>query len=262
MLNTLYIAIKLGVIFIYTDFINTFNKDGHVRINKLMDQQEIKKLRTAVKETVEWAAQNKHSDYEADSMVIKTLNIWQKSETARQIIFSKEWANIAAKLLGVPAVRLYHDAALFKMPGATPTGWHQDNSYMIFNRTITLWLPLVDIPQEIGSLSFVSGTHMQRDLEAEQMRLLTKCHRLGLTSIVNYGPMKAGDATFHSGWTVHSAASNTTDITREVLVIIYYPDREQVLDSSNSVKRQENANRWFPNGMKDMNGPLHPLLTS
>ena len=42
---------------------------------------------------------------------------------------------------------------------ATP--WHQDQFYwpLDTDRTITMWMPLVDVPPEIGSMTFVSGSH-------------------------------------------------------------------------------------------------------
>jgi ectoine hydroxylase-related dioxygenase (phytanoyl-CoA dioxygenase family) len=37
-------------------------------------------------------------------------------------------------------------------------------------------------------------------------------------------PMKAGDASVHAGWTLHSALGNTTDRAREAAAISYYPE--------------------------------------
>ena len=63
-------------------------------------------------------------------------------------MFAPRFAEVAARLLGVEGVRLYHDQGLFKEPGGGPTPWHQDGYYWPLDteRTITLWMPLVDVP--------------------------------------------------------------------------------------------------------------------
>lgn len=44
-----------------------------------------------------------------------------------------------------------------------------------------------------------------------------------------YGVMRAGDATFHSGWTIHSAGPNPSDRLRTVMTVIYFADGARVL---------------------------------
>src|SRR5207249_11996994 len=55
---------------------------------------------------------------------------------------------------------LYHDQALFKEAGGGRTPWHQDMYYwpLDTDRTITMWMPLVDVPAEVGSMLFASGS--------------------------------------------------------------------------------------------------------
>jgi hypothetical protein len=36
--------------------------------------------------------------------------------------------------------------------------------------------------------------------------------------------MRAGDATFHNGWTLHGATANATPELRTAMVVTYYPD--------------------------------------
>ncbi len=73
---------------------------------------------------------------------------------------------MAAALLGVERVRLYHDQALCKEAGGGRTPWHQDQYYwpLDADRTITMWMPLIDLPDEIGSMTFASGSHLLGDL--------------------------------------------------------------------------------------------------
>ena len=42
------------------------------------------------------------------------------------------------------------------------------------------------------------------------------------------GSMRAGDATFHNGWTMHGATANKTETMREAMIVTYYPDGTMV----------------------------------
>src|SRR5690606_7726249 len=60
---------------------------------------------------------------------LQIMNIWTKSDPVRQLVFSKKLGRIAAELMGVQGVRLYHDQALFKEAGGGHTPWHADQYY-------------------------------------------------------------------------------------------------------------------------------------
>ena len=56
--------------------------------------------------------------------------------------------------------------------------------------------------------------------------------------------MDAGDATWHYGWTLHSAGGNKSAVTREVMTVIYFADGTNVTEPQN--KHQENdRNTWL-----------------
>jgi ectoine hydroxylase-related dioxygenase (phytanoyl-CoA dioxygenase family) len=57
--------------------------------------------------------------------------------------------------------------------------------------------------------------------------------------------MAAGDATFHSGWTLHNAPGNVSATTREVMTIIYYEDGIRVAEPDNK-NRVSDLARWLP----------------
>ena len=61
--------------------------------------------------------------------------------------------------------------------------------------------------------------------------------------------MNAGDATFHYGWTLHAAPGNkSTNITREVMTIIYFADGADVTEPQN--KHQENDRQVWLDGLQ------------
>ena len=70
-----------------------------------------------------------------------------------------------------------------------------------------------------------------------------------------------GDASFHAGWTLHSALGNQSGKMREVLTMIYFADgaRVSALDHPN---RQFDRDLWLP-GCDPGSlaaSPLNPLL--
>ena len=48
---------------------------------------------------------------------LQIMNLWEVDENVRKFTLAKRFAGIAAELLGVEKVRLYHDQALYKEPG-------------------------------------------------------------------------------------------------------------------------------------------------
>ena len=80
---------------------------------------------------------------------LQMMNLWELNDTVKELTMARRFGEIAAKLLGVNAVRLYHDQALYKEPGGGHTPWHQDMYYWPLDtcKTVTMWMPLVDIEE-------------------------------------------------------------------------------------------------------------------
>src|SRR5205085_10853400 len=89
---------------------------------------------------------------------LQIMNLWKVDENVRKFTLAKRFAKIAADLLGVENVRLYHDQALYKEPGGGFTPWHQDQYYwpLSTTNTITMWMPLIDIDIDMDMLTIAS----------------------------------------------------------------------------------------------------------
>jgi ectoine hydroxylase-related dioxygenase (phytanoyl-CoA dioxygenase family) len=60
-----------------------------------------------------------------------------------------------------------------------------------------------------------------------------------------HGPLAAGDATFHAGWTLHRAPGNPTPHPRPVMTVIYFADGARVSEPD-SVYQQFDLATWLP----------------
>jgi len=141
--------------------------NGHAIVRGVVPRAQIEAFRPVIEAVVSEhrnERQGRVDDY--SKLFTQVTNIWRLSEAAKAIVFDRRFAAVAAELLGVPSVRLYHDQALFKPAGAGRTPWHQDRYYwpLDTDQTATMWLPLLDVDEEMGPMVFASGSHRARDL--------------------------------------------------------------------------------------------------
>ena len=213
-----------------------FREQGHVFLPGVIQQAEIDAYRPPILAAMEQHQQQNHA---IEKLVqgkkenwIYINNIWTLDEIVKQFVLAPRFGKVAADLLGVDAVRLFKDQTYFKSPGGASTPWHQDGYFMPLDtdKIITMWLPLVDVTPEMGPMDFVDASHQgakylgtSMPQEASIKALSESLDKQGY-SFTNYGNFAAGDVTFHSGWTLHSALTNNSDRTREVLVMVYYAD--------------------------------------
>lgn len=198
---------------------------------------------------------------------LQVTNLWRTSEIARQFVFDKRLASMAAQLLGVKHVRLYHDQALYKEPGGGITPWHADQFYwpLSSDRTITAWVPLQATPLEMGPLAFAAGSHRMtfgRDLEIgdNSERSLRNALRSGRYPEIEE-PYALGEVSFHSGWTFHHTGANTSGQPRAVMTVIYMADGIRLIEP----RRKQHIADWdaFMPGVQPgevVDSPLNPLL--
>ncbi len=232
-----------------------FWKNGHITLSSVARTDELARCRPSITGLVQRLSTEKHELKDRDTYgkaFLQETNIWRHDETIKQFVFNRKFAQVAADLLGVEKVRLYHDQALFKEPGGGHTPWHQDKYYwpLDTDKMITMWMPLVDISEEMGLMRFASGSHKYRMIDnieisdkSEQIfdRYITE-H--GFT-IDGPGRMSAGDATFHLGWTIHSAGPNLSlEKMREVMTIIYFADGAKVTPPKNK-HQQADLDAWL-----------------
>ncbi len=200
---------------------------------------------------------------------LQLFNLWTENELVKSLVFSKRIAKIAADLMQVDGVRLYHDQALFKEAGGGITPWHADQYYwpLSSDKTVTAWIPLQETPLEMGPLEFSAGSHAiveGRELEIGDQSEEVLQKKLRVTDFQHIiEPFDVGEVSFHSGWVFHRAGANRTDQMRKVMTIIYM-DRDMVLKNPDNINQQNDRETWCPGAKigEIINTPLNPILYS
>lgn len=248
-----------------------FGERGHTVIRGLASAEEVAAYRPAIVATgpkgqYDFRPLEARDTY--GQAFVQMLNLWVHDRRVRAFVWARRFAAAAADLLGVDAVRLYHDQALFKEPGGGFTPWHQDQFYWPLDtaHTITMWMPLVAITEEMGPMYFASGSHRLgaiRDLPIGDAShdVLSRVVEERHLARTGYAPFAPGDATFHAGWTLHSAPPNHSTIMREVMTVIYFADGARVGELDHPARRLD-RDLWL-NGCEPgapAAGPRNPVL--
>jgi ectoine hydroxylase-related dioxygenase (phytanoyl-CoA dioxygenase family) len=156
---------------------------------------------------------------------------WQRIPAFRAFIFESPAAEVAARLMGSPTSRFFHDHILVKRPGnSTVTPWHQDQPYYCVegDHTVSFWTPLDPVSRSV-SLECVAGSHRWNtagyrprrfdgsplyadeqfedvpDIDAQRDQL-----------VIRGWDMAPGDAIAFDFRTIHGAPANASPVTRRV----------------------------------------------
>ena len=179
---------------------------------------------------------------------LQIMNLWRENEEVKEFVFSKRLARIAADLMEVEGVRLYHDQALYKEPGGGITPYHADQFYwpLASPKTVTVWIPLQDTPMEMGPLAFAEksqdveiGRSLEISDESEQLmaKALEQFH-------LHESPFDLGEVSYHAGWLFHRAGANVSDQPRKVMTVIYM-DQNQVIKQPSNAYQEADWKTWL-----------------
>jgi ectoine hydroxylase-related dioxygenase (phytanoyl-CoA dioxygenase family) len=251
--------------------IKAFRESGHTLTPGLLSHDEVAAYHKVISEAALKYNTEKRKIEDRDTYgkaFLQIMNLWRHDDGVKKMVMSKRLAKVAADLLGVKNVRIYHDQALFKEVGGGPTPWHQDQYYWPIDthKTITMWMPLVDIDVDMGMLTFASGSHKKGsvfnyEISDESEQQFDKYVRDNKFEITRANTMSAGDATWDYGFTIHNAPGNKSDIIREVFTIIYLADDARIKEPENSWQKND-LKTWLMD--KEIGTPadseLNPLV--
>jgi hypothetical protein len=224
-----------------------YQSAGHLTLRGLLPRAKVESVRTTIEELVAEATRavlplEARDTYGKAFLQVQDLN--RKDATVRQLVWDQGLASVAATLMGVPAVRFYFDQALFKEPGGGSTPWHQDHVYwpLATEKAITAWIPLVDVPAEMGTMEFVRGSHHGQHrhlvrISDESENLYARLVADEQLPVEATGPMVVGDVSFHASWELHRAMGNSSAEVRQVIAVIYFEDGAQLYDQIEGSQR-------------------------
>jgi len=253
--------VVMGTTFLGDESIRSYRENGFIKVPSLLTRDCALAFR---KEGERVAPLESRNGNPYENRLAQQVNVWQKNEILRALTLCSGIAAIARQLTGVP-MRLWHDHLLSKAPNTgLPTEWHQDRPYWPFSgnpKTISVWIALQDTPAQKGCMSFIPGSHELTDLESQNLHdsrsLFSKAPQLEYEPCICL-PLKAGDATFHSGTCAHRAFGNETDDWRIAHVTIYMESGTQYSGKNHPVTDQHNRavaqlnpgdkldSEWFP----------------
>jgi ectoine hydroxylase-related dioxygenase (phytanoyl-CoA dioxygenase family) len=231
-----------------------FHRDGFIKLKHVLSPEVIDYYGGEITRQVfrlndQEKPLSERSTYE--KAFLQIINLWTKSDIVREFSFSRRLARIAAELMGVSGVRMYHDQALYKEAGGGITPWHADQYYwpLSNDNTVTAWAPLQETPQDMGPLAFSVGSH--RFPHGRNIEISDESERVLQTSLKNANyplsvtPFDLGEVSYHSGWTFHRAGANTTGKARAVMTVIYIDENIRLVQPKNR-NQQNDLDNWMP----------------
>ena len=216
------------------EHIEAFARDGFVVVDGLLDDDELATYGAAVDACVARRLSHDPRPLEERSRYeqsfVQCMNLWEEDEVVRGLTFHPRVTRAAAELLQVPAVRLWHDQALYKDAGGRATDAHQDQPYWPIAEpdTITAWIPFDGSTLANGAMAYVPGSHqvgLRRFVNiffGEPEDLLAHPDIAGTEP--RFVEVPRGSVAFHHGLTAHLAGPNETDAVRRVHTMILFAD--------------------------------------
>lgn len=252
------------------EHINFFQTNGFIKIKNVLSADVIQYMNETISNEVK-RLNTQHLPMEQrdtyGKAFLQIMNIWTKSESVKEIVFSKRLAKMAADLMVVDGVRMYHDQALFKEPGGGHTPWHADQYYwpLSTDKTVTVWIPLQKTGLELGPLEFSAGSQQLtegRNLEISdesEKEIQKKLTLRDFEQVVE--PFDVGEVSFHMGWVFHRAGPNKTDTMRKVMTVIYM-DKDMRLKEPVNENQIADWNTWCPGVVigEVIDSPINPVL--
>lgn len=258
-----------------------FDETGYWISPKLLDDDMIERLRRAHERI--WAG-----DYDGDGYPMnpywpsanphalrKLDNGWWINDDVRSVVTSRQIGELAADLLDVDEIRLWHDQVIYK-PGVgdadTPAGnvgWHQDYGYWQCSSTtnmVTVWIALQDTDLTNGGMMTILGSHkwgVVRDsdtfFDQDLGALKAKYAGEGREWIEEPCILKAGQASFHHALTFHGSGPNRTNEPRLSIVAHLMPGDTRYMAR---VMRHDNVRLLGPRPVdgQPFEGPYWPTL--
>jgi ectoine hydroxylase-related dioxygenase (phytanoyl-CoA dioxygenase family) len=223
--------------------VDFFNNNGYLTGVKMLDEDQVQKLRNELSELADVNHPGHHLFYEFHSnessdpgtILFHALGAWRITNGFHDVLWNPRFLVAASQLLGNKPVRFWHDQLFWKPPKkGGVVAWHQDYSYWTRTKPIahlTCWCGLDDSTKENGCLQYIAGSHrwglLPKPVIAGELQ--------GIKDFLNeeqkkqfespgFAEVKAGEAIFHHSLTLHGSGENKSDKPRRAFVINIFED--------------------------------------
>jgi hypothetical protein len=256
------------------DQIDFFNENGFLAGIKMLDEQQIERLRDELSSLTDPDSPGHelfyefHSNEAADvnTILFHALGAWRIAPAYHDVLWNPRFVMAASQLLGDVPVRFWHDQLFYKpAKKGGVVAWHQDYSYWTRTKPLahlTCWCGLDDSTIENGCLQYVPGSHRWGLLDKPELA----GDMMGITSYLTpeqqqqFHPIpvetQAGEAIFHHPLTLHGSGENKSSQPRRAFVINVFADGVK----SDASEPLLNGVPVIEKGEK-MQGQFFPLLT-
>ena len=253
-----------------SDQVGAFRRDGFIRLKQVFSPETLHYFAEEIsRATLTYAPEQlpleERSTY--GKAFLQVTNLWRRDAAVRRFVFGKRLAGIAAGLLEVDGVRLYHDQSLYKEAGGGFTPAHCDQVYwpLATDRSITAWVPMQATPDAMGPLGFYAGSKAFEEgrglaISDESERQITERMEAAGYPYVCSG-FDLGEVSFHQGWTYHRAGRNLTPTPRSVMTVIYMDAAMRLAEPANRMQAFDRAT-WCPGAVvgEVIDSPINPVL--
>jgi len=218
------------------DAIEAYRRDGHVLVRGALARDVVLAARPLLLAALQraWPKETRPLKERSDAYsqaFVQVVNIGLDDPAVRAFTHSRRLGKMAADLMGVSGTRIYSEDWLLKEPGARITPWHQDAAvYPLWTEaSLTIWIPIQDVPPGMGLVRFARGSHrfgiapVENISDVSQEMFARIIGERGFT-IDECPPVRVGDVSFHDGRTIHAAYPNDSSELRVVLALHCFAD--------------------------------------
>lgn len=216
-----------------------FNKNGFIKIPNVLSIGSLAILRKEILLLLK-----KKFSVNKSNRFLSMEMMWTQNKIIREYVLSSRIAKIAADLLKVKRVRLYHDNILAKESGCGRTPWHCDDDHFPLDTkdVITVWIPAQTTPKEMGPLSFAMPINIYdkvskinfNNSDTSYDKKISKTFKEQKV-LIEDGPFELGEISFHHNFSFHTAGKNNTNQLRIALANTFFVDGAKVISNPTMV---------------------------
>ena len=218
--------------------IDSYRRDGFLIVESFVERSRLESLRDRFAKVFDhqWETglapdEINYTPGETQANLTRQLcNVWKADRLLAGVVLAEQVGEFAARLAGLPGVRIAQDNAIWKPPSGKALLCHQDAAYLDHldppNMT-TCWMALDDTAADTGTIYYVRGSHrwphaaLGGTFHAPDDWLGHVRASVPAETELELVPIEvpAGGAAFHDGWTFHGSPPNErTDAQRRSII--------------------------------------------